>query len=48
MKIAFTGKKSMPVENYEEAKPAAATPNKTKDKKGEDDEEVNLSRNFND
>ncbi|XP_063692618.1 heterogeneous nuclear ribonucleoprotein L-like isoform X1 [Bolinopsis microptera] len=45
MKIAFTGKKSMPVENYEEAKPTAAV--KAKDKK-EDEVEINLSRNFND
>ena len=45
MKIAFTGKKSMPVENYEEAKPTATA--KAKDKK-EDEVEINLSRNFND
>lgn len=44
MKIAFTGKKSMPVENYEEAKPASAAA-KNKDKK---EDEVNSSRNFND
>ena len=28
MKIAFTGKKSMPIENYEEVKP---TPTKSRD-----------------
>ena len=47
LKIAFTGKKSMPVENYEESRPAAGS--KAKSKKEDDDEESsNTSRNFND
>lgn len=45
LKIAFTGKKSMPVENYEESRPAAGS--KAKGKKDEE-EDSNTSRNFND
>ena len=43
MKIAFTGKKSMPTENYEEAKPAA----RPRDSKKEKSETASEGRDFN-